>query len=346
MMKKAVLSVLCCFDWTAVPGYGLMTLMVYLSYGVPWLRALASHGKTRGSIPPPAVGGPQQKKTATTTTILRSFLDGELFWIRKKRFAQFYFVGIAWLTLFVWIAQDHGPQQQGVIFALRPSTALLYLHLVRRLYECLHVHQWRESSRMHVAGYAVGLIHYLWLPTVFVTIPSCRDYTWSLSSMYFGAQTILPPWFFDNGGDDALQTSESQHTLWRRLPAILFCISAQWQQHRHHVYLAELRPPQSQQQRVEPSKKKKTESSPSYTLPSKGWFTVITCPHYLAEILIYTAFALVLAQEGKVGSRHWVVLAWVASNLTLSAIMNHSWYKTNLPSTVTVGKTAIVPFLI
>jgi 3-oxo-5-alpha-steroid 4-dehydrogenase 3 / polyprenol reductase len=327
-----------------------MTLMVYLSYGVPLLRALASHGKTRGSsIPPPAaaaVGSRQQQmKTATTTTtILRSFLDGELFWIRKKRFSQFYFVGIAWLTLFVWFATD-GPQQHSAM-ALRPSTALLYLHLVRRLYECLYVHQWRESSRMHVAGYAVGLIHYLWLPTVFITLPRCRHYTWSSSSsMFLGAPAILLPWLFDHGGDDALQTSASQHSLWRRLPAILFCISAQWQQHRHHVYLAELRP-QPQQQRVEPTMKKKTKSSSSYTLPSKGWFTVITCPHYLAEILIYTAFALVLAQEGKAGYRHWVVLAWVASNLTLSAIMNHSWYKTNLPSTATVGKTAIVPFLI
>jgi 3-oxo-5-alpha-steroid 4-dehydrogenase len=336
MMKNAILSVLCCFDWISVPGYCAMTLMVYLSYGMPLLQALASHGKTRRrsrivvTVPATSSGG----QPIGPTTTIRAFLDSEFFWIRKRRFSQFYYVGIAWLTLYVWLAQKDISSKNNVLVIAHPSIAILYLHLLRRLYECLWVHKWSESSRMHIAGYAVGLIHYLWLPSVFITIP-CHD---TLSSI-FGS--ILPEPFFDGYDVDSLprRTSESRHRFWIRLPAVIFCIWAQFQQHRHHVYLAELR-----QQGGEASNKEKIESA--YTLPTKGWFTVITCPHYLAEILVYAGFALMLAQEGKTGPRHWIVLAWVASNLTLSAIMNHAWYKKNLPGPATEGKAAIIPYLI
>jgi len=48
---------------------------------------------------------------------------------------------------------------------------LLAVHLFRRSYECLFVQQYhKESSKMHIAGYALGLGYYLVLPLVFLDI--------------------------------------------------------------------------------------------------------------------------------------------------------------------------------
>lgn len=293
-----------------------MTLVVFLSYCVPFLKGLASHGKTRI----PDSSGSNQ----STPSAIKSFFNSQIFLIEKRRFSQFYYIGILWLTASVMLSNKTG------VF-VRPSIIILYMHLFRRLYECLYVHKWRPSSRMHIAGYAVGLIHYLWLPSVFIRLP-CRD----CLPLIFGssiAKDLLK--FYDETAKDG---TSRWPPIWLRMPAIVFCLLAQWQQHRHHVYLAELR-------RVSANNKSANDKS-HYSLPTKGWFRVVTCPHYLAEIAIYAGFAIILAQEQKHGPKHWIVFVWVASNLTLSAIINHRWYKANLPRSVIDGKFAIFPHIL
>lgn len=289
-----------------------MTLVVYLSYGVPCLRALASHGKTR--IPDKNDGQQQSRKMG-----IQALFNSDIFLIGKHRFTQFYYIGIIWLTASVLLAN-----QPGVLPC--PSLVVLYIHLFRRLYECLFIHKWRTASRMHIAGYAVGLIHYLWLPSVFVRI-NCRD---CLSSIL---GSLDPRDLLKFYGESANIKMSHWPPVWLRMPAILFCLWAQWQQHRHHVYLAELRNTASKEK-------------PLYSLPTKGWFSIVTCPHYLAEIAIYGGFAMILAQEGTSGLRHWIVFAWVASNLSLSATMNHRWYRQRIPSQMIEGKWAIFPYIL
>jgi hypothetical protein len=79
----------------------------------------------------------------------------------------------------------------------------------------------------------------------------------------------------------------------------------------------------------------------------------VTCPHYLAEILVYVSFCALLSLERQQqqqhqpphenNQRHVMVLVWVTSNLTMSALINHKWYQTHLPTTAIQGRKAIFP---
>eukprot|EP00048_Salpingoeca_helianthica_P010874 m.155641 g.155641 ORF g.155641 m.155641 type:complete len:294 (+) comp15146_c8_seq1:1469-2350(+) len=77
------------------------------------------------------------------------------------------------------------------------------------------------------------------------------------------------------------------------------------------------------------------KSSSSYGIPRGDWFQWVCCPHYLAEILIYLSFALLLPSNAA------VVLAslFVAANLTHSALLTRDWY-------AIAGWRAILPGLL
>jgi len=213
---------------------------------------------------------------------------------------------------------------------------LYYLHLLRRLYECRCVHQWREASQMHLAGYLVGIVHYVWLPFVVVHFPpGCCDKNSEDDRLAAEAEVMLVSWW-----------------IWScSLPPILLCLWGQYQQHLHHVLLARLR---TNSKAAAASSRQQT---PPYRLPAGGWFSYVTCPHYLAEILVYVSFALLvelmqqIQQQQMPGSywprdgRHWMVLLWVISNLTLSARINYQWYQENLPASAMKGRKAIFPLL-
>jgi hypothetical protein len=261
--------------WLA-PFYVLLSLIAISSRLVPLLGALASHGKTR------------------TTAVVD-------LWISKRCFVHFYLVGLVSMVT--------------VLPELSLAQGLLSLHLLRRTYECLFVHQWTAKSKMHVAGYLLGAGHYLVLPLVF------------------------------------LDATESSRTWWTSTGA-LFNLWAQYQQFRHHSLLADLR--------RFPSTKKEGNT---YHLPTSGWFRRITCPHYLAEILIYLSFGVVLwgdAEESDLdpppsnnmlerylifGQRHchWFLLMWVTTNLTVSALNNYDWYKRH---NLNLTQSALIPFLL
>ncbi|KAK9862702.1 hypothetical protein WJX84_003676 [Apatococcus fuscideae] len=61
-----------------------------------------------------------------------------------------------------------------------------------------------------------------------------------------------------------------------------------------------------------------------YRLPAGGLFEWISCPHYLAEMVIYTAFPMLLRAHNLLP---WLILTWVVANLLLAAGPTHAWYK-------------------
>lgn len=102
-----------------------------------------------------------------------------------------------------------------------------------------------------------------------------------------------------------------------------------------------------------------------YSLPPyHRWFRYVLCPHYLAEILIYLSFAIILELAILINrnstttdndndnmtiemetesicnlkiiyciiislgrrNRHWMLLLWVTTNLTVSALNSYDWY--------------------
>jgi hypothetical protein len=141
------------------------------------------------------------------------------------------------------------------------------------------------------------------------------------------------------------------------LPAIALCLFAQYQQYRHHLILANVRRRPSDGAATAATEYK--DKPQRYVLPKEGWFTIVTCPHYLAEILVYVSFVWILWMEQSqpnvspvssvwyfVFYRPVLVLVWVTSNLTMSALINHQWYVQNCTPDEMKGRKAIFPWIL
>ena len=279
------------------PIYVCLSLVTIASLAIPFLNDLASHGKSRSSDNTAADNATDQ--------FYHEILHGEAFLLPKRMFLHFYVTGIFSVIIsYIYVTPiDDQSSQNNVAFAL------LMIHLVRRCMECLYVHAWRPTSKMHLAGYALGVGHYLLLPLVFMdTRFVCED---------------VP---FDS--KDSFD--------WRSVLCASTCLWAQYEQYRHHCFLAELRLTDDNE-----------TSEQDYRIPSKGWFQYVSCPHYLTEILIYISFALVLYSNGRGngGYKPIALIVWVATNLTVSAIKSHDWYLLQYPHYSSLRRKAIVPFL-
>lgn len=77
-----------------------------------------------------------------------------------------------------------------------------------------------------------------------------------------------------------------------------------------------------------------------HRIPTGRFFNLITSPHYLFEILIYTIIFCLIPQ-----SNSWMYCTlWVISNQVENAWLTHKWYKDtfkNYPKT----RKAIIPFV-
>ena len=64
----------------------------------------------------------------------------------------------------------------------------------------------------------------------------------------------------------------------------------------------------------------------SYYLPKGDWFEYVSCPHYLAEVLIYVALLIFfVATDWR--TNWWLVVVFTTSTLLLSARQVSLWYK-------------------
>ena len=293
------ISLLCRLDALLVQIYATLSVTALASVVNPWLAALAAHGKTR-------LDGRRDnehvKYKASPSQGLFRFIESLV--VPKRFFWHFYVVGLLALGACVWLSPSHKHDYQTLVLVM-----MIAIHLSRRWLECLLVHAWRAESRMHLAGYCLGLLHYLLLPFVFCNVGSCHDNDHA----------------FDIAGTTAIAVS---------LVALLLNVWAQYQQHRHHVLLASLRRAPA----TNTTTSSRSVSSPYSGPPRQAWFHFVACPHYLAEILIYAS--LVLAQPT---TRSLALLVWVAVNLTVSARSNHAWYLANVPGYKERNLCIIVP---
>jgi hypothetical protein len=258
------------------PIYILLSIAAILSRYNRLLKSLASHGKTRHSSS-------------------YRWLD---FQLPKRYFAHFYVTGLLSATWIFYL--------MGEIQFLLSSQWLLFAHLCRRVYECWYIHQFRPQSKMHLAGYVLGIGHYGILPLVFVgrirgSVPFAIEVVCCLGNLWM-----------------------------------------QYEQHMHHRILANLRPLSAH-----------ANDHVSYKLPPKQrWFRWSLSPHYLAEILLYFSWAVLLSFQAAqpvdmsqwspifpwipattlralefLGTQcHWFLFFWVLTNLSVSSLTNHDWY--------------------
>lgn len=119
--------------------YLSLTAAALLSLFVPFLKDLSTHGKTR-SI------------SQTPRNAYEALVFGKTATIPKRCFIHFYLVGISVSVIMI------GCKGHSSVDVLCGSWMV---HLLRRVLECRHVHSWREDSRMHLAGYFLGILHYL-----------------------------------------------------------------------------------------------------------------------------------------------------------------------------------------
>lgn len=314
---------------TSTSIYVLLTFMAIISTFSPCLSRLAAHGKTRTSIIRPVLkneclvsSSSSSSSGSTIISKLKFFLDHPCLQIHKKHFTTFYSFGLLWSVIILSSYVVAPQQQQSAVFYL------LYLHLSRRYLECRFVHVW--NGTMHLAGYALGLIHYFLLPFIFLS---------------------------NNVHHRPRECSTRRFAV-----GILLNLVAQYYQHVHHTILASYR---NRSTRFE----QKNQTNP-YSIPSGFWFEYISCPHYLAEILVYLSFAILLHptmitssendlqqkdittsttciltfQESMMSHvmnqvcckvspwRHVILTIWVFVNLAISARDSHTWYKRTFPS--------------
>lgn len=357
------------------PLYILLSLIAVASRYSPLLKVLASHGKALSASPSPSSGRANNRegifieRKKSSIQKWSTWLESRPWcWVSKRCFVHFYIVGLVSLaTTFAIMMRAHpftAPKPHGrgrggscTHAVVAAPTCLLLLHLLRRVYECLRIQQYDDhgSSKMHVAGYALGIGHYAVLPLVFLDSAGGgdgrTDTTWRTT------------------------TGATFTTITLLVMGAMLNVWLQYEQYQHHVLLAALRsssPAKAMLQRrsdgqqkernhrrpVTATSRPETSHSPP---PSQRWFRWVLCPHYLAEILIYLSFAILL-EIGKMNwdtttvstdlpphpkdavveilqrcrssgrrFRHWMLLVWVTTNLTVSALNTADWYRAKYP---------------
>lgn len=196
------------------------------------------------------------------------------------------------------------PHRKQAVSATSAAVALclLALQIYRRLYENLFVSVF-SSGHMNILHYVVG------------------------HTFYLGAVTLLlsqAPGFIPAESHIVFSDIEIQHIIGTVIFLLGFVV-----QHWSLCLLACLR------------KNRGTNMQEKYLMPEGGLFEVVSCPHMLAEVLLYAGLLLVL---GPSSDWLWVTL-WVLSNQIQVAVMNHKWYQETFKD-YPKHRRAIIPFVL
>ncbi|KAK0143755.1 Polyprenol reductase [Merluccius polli] len=230
-----------------------------------------------------------------------------VFDVPKRWFWHFYAVSVVWtgllLVLSLQVALQGQPYPQWLTSSLsflcgvqwdesrapQVSTLLVQLllwgHSLRRLLECLLVSVYSQGV-IHVAQYVFGMGYYVILG---LTVLCCDNLN-------------------DAKGVDSLF---HQLDLGHLSGAALF-IWASLLQHSSLVTLARLRTGSSG-----------AAKTFDHGVPHGGWFELVSCPHYFAELLIYVSLGLVL---GGLSLTWWTVVSYVLFNQAVAAQLCQEYY--------------------
>lgn len=179
---------------------------------------------------------------------------------------------------------------------------LLWVHSLRRLLECLFVSVF-SNGVIHVVQYAFGLGYYVLLGLTVLCINSSLPQSGSLVSQL----------------------------TWHHVIGTLLFIWASLLQNRSLSMLAKMR--------TDSSGKVETLA---HKMPCGGWFELVSCPHYLAELLIYVSMSVCC---GCSSLTWWLVVLYVLCNQALAAQLCHDYYRSKFETYPTQRK-AFIPFVL
>ncbi|CAL8469011.1 g8552 [Coccomyxa elongata] len=202
------------------------------------------------------------------------------------------------------------------------------LHLTRRLLESVLLFDYPASARMHFIAYIFGMSYYIVLPISLLpgsqwerlgSFSATKDQHWSLggTSWQSGEAGVL------SNLQDAMKPAVV-------LGLCVFVIGNLLQFQSHWI-LARLRRQLSGQGKKEGD----------YSIPRGGAFELVSCPHYLGEIVIYGGLMITLGQHNLLII---IIFSWVVANLLLAAGPTHRWYKGHFKH-YPENRRALIPFL-
>lgn len=247
--------------------------------------------------------------------------------IPKRWFKHFYQFGVVFFTICTvvlvrsyvfghppptWIVELVNflvPQRN----ASATATSILLVQVLetcqvfRRCYECMFVCVYSDV-RMHVWHYLMGFFFYFGVQLSIL----------SNAPAFSSAGSLLPAF--------SLTEISWQHVVGTVIFLWGFCI-----QFDTHLRMASLR--------KDPEGK---VMSLKHDIPRGGMFEYVSCPHYMAEIVVYSALTLVL---GSPNPTWWLALAWTWSNQVAMAFLSHNWYREQFRNYPRKRK-AVFPYLL
>ncbi|XP_028301003.1 polyprenal reductase isoform X1 [Gouania willdenowi] len=243
-----------------------------------------------------------------------------VFDVPKRWFWHFYVISVCWngfllvLTFnCVYVHQPLPVWLTAVLEALtgvpgshsavpRPSTILLQL--------LLFIHSFRRLLEcLLISVFSDGVIH-------------LAQYAFGLGYYIVLGLTALC-------SDLSAKGSDMQD--WLLLLGCAVFIWASLLQHRSMVLLAQLR-----------TGKSGTVETLVHRVPNGGWFELVSCPHYFAELLIYVSLSLV---SGGLSLTWWLVVLYVFFNQALAAQLCHELYVSKYES-YPKNRNAFIPFVL
>ncbi|EFJ52371.1 hypothetical protein VOLCADRAFT_103030 [Volvox carteri f. nagariensis] len=257
---------------------------------------------------------------------------------------------------------------------------LFELHVLRRYFESNYVMHYPESARMHLLAYLYGLSYYVavpltLLPTAVLNMDALRS-AWDLAvgagkehwqlvdKRLWEAVATPHPGLPRLIAGVALFLFASGLQYWSH--AVLGRLSREGGKRVQEAQMADtLFPPRAGNSTGAGPADQRTgtaggagaagveqvDQNPDgslaapkltdvYSIPRGGPFELVSCPHYLGEILIYVALALVT--RGSVGTL--LIAAWVLLNLVLAADATQRWYHHHFPD-YPRRRAALIPLL-
>lgn len=203
---------------------------------------------------------------------------------------------------------------------------LMEIQVLRRLYETEHVFHYSPSARMHIVGYLTGLFYYTAAPISLASscLPEATDYLQGQIAEFIVKGRARTP-------DLVIDYSSLLKPLlklgWCQWIGAVIFIWGSLHQIRCHAILGSLR---------------EHKDSDEYVIPCGDWFSRVSCPHYLAELVIYLG---VLIASGGSDISVWFLFIFVITNLSFAAVQTHRWYLQKFED-YPRSRYAIIPFVL
>lgn len=205
------------------------------------------------------------------------------------------------------------------------SVALLtfmlgYAHVIRRCYETWCVNVFSSKATMNLAHYAGSYMYYF-------------------SFCLVMANTLMPTTGAVESKWESCSNDSTQFTVAGPVSYVALAtgtLSLLYGMYVQHTTAGILR---DQRRTVKADGSFKITET--YTIPKKGLFTYVSCPHYLGEVLVYLGLFAVSHHDVNL----LTLFVFTLVNQTLSALVTHKWYHERF-KTYPKKRKAIFPYLL